>query len=133
MQTEIVQQLADRQAIADLVMRLARMLDEKRFDDAPAILADDATVQTPGGASRGRAAVVEQARRNHAVPTQHVISNLLIDLDGDRAEAGANLLVTFAPDAQEPTMLGERYRFEAVREPVGWRLSAIAVEGVWRR
>ena len=133
MQTEIVQQLADRQAITDLVMRLARMLDEKRFDDAPAILADDATVRTPGGTAGGRAAVVEQARRNHTVRTQHVITNLLIDLDGDRAEAGANLLVTFAPTAGETTMLGERYRFEAVREPVGWRLSTIEVETLWNR
>ena len=133
MQTEILQQLADRQAIADLVMRLARMLDEKRFEDAPAILADDATAQTPGGTSRGRAAVVEQARRNHTVTTQHVITNLLIDVDGDRADAGANLLVTFAPEAEEPTMLGERYRFEAVRQPAGWRLNAIAVEKLWGR
>ena len=41
------QQLADRQAVADLIARVGVMLDEKRFEDAPSILSDDVTVQTP--------------------------------------------------------------------------------------
>jgi hypothetical protein len=81
--------------------------------------------------------VAEQARRNHAdfEHTQHVITNTLIDLDGDRATIGANLIATFVhhDGAPEPRFaLGERYRFEAARTPRGWRLSRVQVTPLWR-
>lgn len=127
--------LADRAAITDLVSRLGLWLDEKRFDDAGSVLTDEISVTTPGGAAQGVAAVADQARRNHADHhTQHVISNVLVTLDGDRAEARANLVVTFAGDgvhAPAQRTRGERYRFAAVRTPKGWRLSRIVVEPVW--
>lgn len=139
-----LQQLSDRQAIADLITRLGVMLDEKRLDHADAILANDVTVDTPGGSSRGRDAVVAQANRNHTVRTQHAITDVLIDLDGDRARARANLTVTFAPDKpgarlviggaeqSDPHLtLGELYRFEAIRSERGWRLARIEVARVW--
>jgi hypothetical protein len=141
-----LRQLNDREAIADLITRLGLMLDEKRFDEAGAILADDVTVRTPGGSARGRDAVVKQARRNHTVRTQHVITDPLIELKGDRAAARANLIVTFAPKSDQPAarllsgdseqpvsrlMIGERYRFEAIRDDAGWRLTAIEVARLW--
>ncbi len=141
-----LQQLNDRQAIADLVTRLGLMLDEKRYDEASTILAEDVTVHTPGGSARGQQAVVEQARRNHTVRTQHALTGVLVDLQGDRAEARANLIVTFVPDSDEPRarlvignaeqpdsrlMIGERYRFDAVRGDRGWRLATIEVTRLW--
>ena len=125
-----LQTLIDRQEITDLVSRLGLWIDEKRFDQTDDLFTDDISVRTLGGEAQGVERVAAQAARNHTTDTQHVITNVLVDLDGDRATAGANLVVTF----NEPRRtLGERYRFEAVREPVGWRLSAIAVEAVWRR
>ena len=44
------------------------------------------------------------------MPTQHVITNVLVDLDDDRATAGANLIVNF-PDSIQ----GERYAFAAAK------------------
>ncbi|MEJ3655911.1 nuclear transport factor 2 family protein [Actinomycetes bacterium KLBMP 9759] len=141
-----LQQLADRSAITDLVARLGRMLDSKNFDDAHSILAPDVTVRTPGGTAGGVDAVIAQARRNHTVRTQHMISDVLVDLDGDRADVGANLLVTFVPDSEGPEArltlddadvpdarltLGERYRFTAARGDDGWRLRSIEVDRVW--
>ena len=135
--------LDDRQAITERITQLGRMLDEKRFDDAPSILADEVVVQTPGGEARGLDAVVAQASRTHTVRTQHAISDVLIDLDGDRARARANLIVTFAADPgahlvvgdavhPDPYLtLGEVYRFEVVRTDAGWRLARIASERVW--
>jgi SnoaL-like domain len=127
-----IQELSDRQAIADLITRLGRMLDDKRFDDAEAILADEVTVQTPGGLANGREAVVAQARRNHTVRTQHVLTDVLIELEGNRALASANLIVTFAPDAPDSRLtLGERYSFEVSRGASGWRLTRVEVESLW--
>ena len=120
----------DRQDITDLISRLGRWLDDKRFDEAGTVLTDNVTVSTPGGQAEGIERVVAQASRNHQVPTQHLITNVLVDLDGDSATATANLLVTFAGPVLERH--GERYRFGVTRTSDGWRLSRIEVTPVWR-
>ena len=124
--------LVDRSEIVGLVDRLGRWLDERRWNEAPSLFTADATAETPGGVARGRDALVAQARRNHdGHPTQHVISNHIVELDGDRATVDANLIVTFAvPGA--PSQLGERYRFEARRTDAGWRLASVHVRPLWR-
>jgi SnoaL-like domain len=129
-----LQELTDRSEITELVSRLGLWLDEKRWDEARSILTEDATARTSGGSVAGVDQVAAQARRNHVVPTQHVITNVSIDLDGDRARVGANLIATFVggPDGSGPdSQLGERYRFEAVRTSDGWRLSRVEARPVW--
>jgi hypothetical protein len=142
-----LQQLADRAEITELVSRLGIVLDEGRFDEMGALVTDDATVRTPGGAAEGREALVAQARRNHRVeqPIQHLIANLVVDFadDGDRASARANLVVHFGPLDWQPESegtielpplvftLGEVYRFELVRTDEGWRLQHIRTVPVW--
>ena len=122
-----LQRVEDRNAVVDLVSRLSLWLDEGRFDEAGTIFTEDISVKTPGGTASGLEAVVAQAKRTHDdVRTQHLMTNVLVDLDGDRATAGANLLATFVMDPSKPeeTMpIGGRYSFEAVRTPDGWRLS----------
>ena len=119
-----LQQLVDRSEIADLVNRLGLVLDEGRFDEMRSLLVEDATARTPGGTAEGRDAMIAQAGRNHRPeqPIQHVITNLLVDLDGDRAAVRANL-VEFT--------LGEVYHFGLVRTPEGWRFSRIETSPVW--
>ncbi len=58
-----VQQLGNRSAITDLVNRLGVWLDEKRFDEARSIFTE-----------------VEQASRGCEDRSQHVITNVLVDL-----------------------------------------------------
>jgi 3-phenylpropionate/cinnamic acid dioxygenase small subunit len=135
-QIATTQQVLDRLEIVDLVSRLGAWLDDKRWDDASTILTEDATAKTLGGAVRGRDALVEQARRNHPgdTGTQHVITNCVVDLDGDRAEIRANLIVSFfsaAEIAQPLRQIGERYRFEAVRTDEGWRLAGVQALPMW--
>jgi SnoaL-like protein len=131
-----LRELLDHREIAQLVDQLGLWLDEKRFDEARSILTEDATAETQGGTARGLEAVVEQARRNHGeeVGTQHVITNKVIDLEGDRATAGANLIATFF-DPGRPSaprrQLGERYDFEVVRTPDGWRISSVKTTPFW--
>ena len=130
-----LQDLIDRNEIADLVSRLGIWLDDKRFDDGRSIFTEDATATTPGGSVQGVDHMAEQARRNHAVErTQHVITNVLVDLDGDRATVRANLIVTMVDRAEAPGYhfdIGERYDFEAARTPQGWRLTRVQSSPVW--
>src|SRR3954451_9917198 len=120
----------DRQDITDLISRLGSWLDDKAFDEARSAVTEDVTVSTPGGRAEGIDRVIAQASRNHQVPTQHLITNVLVDLDGDHASATANLLVTFAGSVLERQ--GERYRFGVARTADGWRLSRVEVTPVWR-
>jgi SnoaL-like domain len=139
--TTRLQQLLDRQEVTDLVYRLGTCLDDGRFDDMRSLFVDEATVRTPGGTAEGVDALVAQARRNHTPDerVQHIITNLLIDLDRDRAKVRANLVVPFAsagddrpaPAPPAHLALGEIYRFDAVRTAAGWRLSRVEAVPVW--
>src|SRR5882672_12332178 len=115
-----LQELTDRADLTELVTRLGRWLDEQRFDDPGAIFTDDVTVETQSGRAQGLPAIAAQAHRVHTqfARTQHVTSDVLAGLDGDRATVQANLAATFVRDAAAPEpalAVGERYRFEAVR------------------
>lgn len=137
-----LREIGDRTEITDLVDRLGVCLDEGRFDGIRDLVVEDATVRTPGGQATGREALVAQARRNHPVDQtfQHVTTNVLVDLDGDRAEIRANLVVHIArPDdapagapAPSPACsIGEVYRFALVRTAGGWRISRIETVPLW--
>ena len=130
------QELTDRAELADLLARHGLWMDEERFDPATAaeIFTPDATVRTQSGQSQGLEALAAHGRRVHAnySATQHITTNVLIALDGDRATLRANLLATFVHDSPDNTSsIGERYRFEAVRTPAGWRFSSVQVIPVW--
>jgi len=140
-----LRQLVDRNEIADLVHRLGVVLDYGKFDDLRALLTEDTSVRTPGGTAEGREAVIAQARRNHPPkqPIQHVITNILVDLNGARAQTRANLVVYFGPPAGTPNSpvpvappveytTGEVYQYELVRTSEGWRFSRIQTTPVWR-
>jgi len=79
---------------------------------------------------------VEQARARHSNDEgiQHLITNLVIDQDGDRAAVRANLLVSFAKTgARDPSpfLLGEVYRFDLERTATGWRIGRLSSTPVW--
>ena len=129
-------ELIDRQHIVDLVTSVGRCLDERDFEGLRSLFTDDATVTTPGGTVSGHDALVAQARRGHSRDRgiQHVITNHLVDIDGDRADVRANLLVAFAasgPEDPQPFLLGEVYRFELRRTADGWRISSLSSTPVW--
>jgi hypothetical protein len=130
--------LADRLAITDLLHRWGAMLDELRLDDLRSVFTADATIATPGGRSQGIEAILAQAGRNHdpAVRTQHLMGDLVLDLDGDRAVGRANYVGVFAkgdgPLAPPPVFrIGSVYRLGFARTPDGWRISSMAMHPTW--
>ncbi|WP_445147686.1 nuclear transport factor 2 family protein [Baekduia sp. Peel2402] len=130
-----VRALADRAALTDLVHRLGRWLDGRADGDPARVFTDDVRASTPGGEVRGRDAVVAQARRNHDLPTHHLIGNVLVDVEGDVAEVTANVTAHFVRtegSAPGPTELGGRYVLGAERLDGRWLLSSVEVEPVWR-
>jgi hypothetical protein len=118
--------LQDRIAITDTLAGLGRWLDDKRWDDADKLLTADVRATTPGGTAEGREAVVAQARRNHDEVTQHLFTNVVVDLEGDRARAGAESLIAIGE-----RRVGSRYALGFVRTSDGWRIEALSVTPVW--
>jgi hypothetical protein len=132
----IIDQLADHYELERIVYTLGRCLDERDFDGLRELCTTNAAVSTPGGTATGHDALVEQARRRHSADEgiQHVITNLLADIDGDRARVRANLLVSFAaagPADPAPFLLGEVYHFEFKRTGAGWRIHRLSSSPVW--
>jgi len=124
--------LADRAAVVDLLHGVGRWLDENRFDAAADLFTAEASVTTPGGTVTGLAGVIEQARRGHDQPTQHRITDVLVDLRGDRAAVGANLVATWVDAPEAHRSVGGRYRCDARRTTAGWRLERLELIPTWQ-
>ncbi|MFB9831186.1 nuclear transport factor 2 family protein [Actinoallomurus acaciae] len=129
-----MQELLDRAELTDLLARQGRWLDERRWDATGSIFTEDATVSTGGGRAHGIEAITEHARLIHerVDRTQHVTSNVLVDLDGDAATVRANVVAIFVSDTTPSFAVGERYHFTATRTDAGWRFTSVEVMPVWR-
>ncbi|TYB39745.1 nuclear transport factor 2 family protein [Micromonospora sp. AP08] len=128
--------MTDRIEVAELVARLAWALDERRFDDLRSVYAPDAETHSPRGTLRGIEDIVDVVRRTspEEVLTQHFNTDVVVDLDGDRAEVGAHQLVYFFHEGEVPhRMAGLRTRYTAVRTPTGWRLAQAQISPLWQR
>jgi hypothetical protein len=131
-----IRDLDDRLRIEQKISTLGRCLDERDFEALRELFTVDATVTTPGGTAVGHDALIEQARSRHSSDDgiQHLITNLLVELDGDRASVRANLLVSFAnagPADPLPFLLGEVYRFALARTADGWRITTLTSKPTW--
>lgn len=129
--------IADRIEIADLFTRLARLLDEKRWEDAGTVYTDDVTVHSPrGGELHGIDKVIGFLRQAEVEGqhTQHTSTDLLVDVDGDRAAASANSFVYHYRDGQAPHFTGGLRQYTtAVRTPAGWRFREMRITPAWTR
>ncbi len=78
--------LAERQ-IARALTRIARAMDARDWDALLAELTEDATGELGTGPLASPAEIVALIRRylDHCGPTQHLLGNLLIEVDGDTA------------------------------------------------
>lgn len=82
--------LAEREITRALV-RFARAMDERDWAALDEILLEDATADYGLGLLEGREAIVGIMRRflDGCGPTQHLIGNVLIEIDGDTAQSRA--------------------------------------------
>lgn len=129
--------IADRIEIADLFSRFALLLDEGRWEDVDTVFADDVVVHSPrGGELRGIDSVAGFMRKGEVEGqhAQHTTTDLLVDIDGDRAAVSANSLVYYYRDGQAPHFTGGlRLVGTVVRTPAGWRFREQRITPAWTR
>jgi 3-phenylpropionate/cinnamic acid dioxygenase small subunit len=127
----------DRSEITDLFSRLSHLLDDKRWEDAHTVFTHDVSVHSPrNGELHGLDELVAFMRQAEVAEeqTQHVTTDVVVDVDGDRAAASANSIVYFFRDGQAPHRTsGLRLACAAVRTAEGWRLRESRTALRWMR
>lgn len=80
--------IAERE-IAHAIYRFARAMDERDWDALDDVLLEEASADLGMGVVSGRAAIVRFIRSflDDCGPTQHLIGNLVVDVDGERASS----------------------------------------------
>jgi ketosteroid isomerase-like protein len=129
-------ELSDRIEILDLVARLGHWLDAGDYTDGSALYTEDAVVLSPRGTAEGLDAIQAHLRRStpDGEHSQHLTTDVVVELDGDRAEIATNQLVSFYRDGEEPhRLVGLRHRYAAGRGPHGWRLRRAEITPLWFR
>jgi uncharacterized protein (TIGR02246 family) len=127
---------SDHRAIEALIFRYAQLVDDGDLDGLGALLAE--AVFTGSGASlRGRDEIAGMFHRTVIIHpdgtprTQHVVSNLVVEVADDRASAAARSYVTVfqaLPDAPLRPIAAGRYADRFVRRDDGWRFAARTVD-----
>jgi ketosteroid isomerase-like protein len=133
--TSLVQELADRQAIADLIYDYCLHFDNNEPEAVAALFTDDAVVDYGPEAStivgaEAIATTIAVGLEKTFLATSHHVSNIQITFEGaDRARSVSYLYawhryVDGSPDGE----LWGRYRHSFVRTDAGWRISALLLE-----
>ena len=130
--------LEDRRAIEDLLVSYARAVDSRDGKALAACFASDAAATFSGmPAGTGGEAIAEFLLSTLGAPdrpTTHVVSNVGVELHGDRASAISNAVVYGIRGTPEQLRLrGISYHDELLRTSDGWRIQrrthAVAWEG----
>ena len=124
----------DRDAIRDLLARYTYNGDRGRVADLAACFAEDGVIEYPGNTAQGPAAIAEAlsgggGARNPALTfVRHHITNTLIEVDGDTANARSYFAVhtDIGPDHSGT------YSDRLVRTAEGWRFAHRLVRIDWQ-
>ena len=142
MSDEILQGLADRAAISDVVHRYATAIDTREWELLRTCFGDpveaDFTsfgVRQPfrGSADDWVAAVRSTIEGLDA--TQHLTANHVHEISGDRATCTAYIRarhVFAAADGESQYTIGGYYTWEMVRDSEGWRVEKYAINVTWK-
>jgi uncharacterized protein (TIGR02246 family) len=118
----------DKDAIRELMAEYCYRLDDGRYDDIAALFTEDGTWDTAFGKATGRAAIAELARslraragseRPRAV---HLVTNIVIALDGARAQVRSNWMVMQNSPQGPKIGSGGAYTDEIVEQNGRWLL-----------
>jgi uncharacterized protein (TIGR02246 family) len=119
--------IEDRFGINDLFVRYTCALDAGDADDVIDCFTEDGTLVSPAvGEHTGRVAITAFAKRfarfqNGGSQLRHVISNLMMTVDGDRAHATCYLTVFLTRDGGSRLLAPGRYDCELRKVGGEWR------------
>jgi 3-phenylpropionate/cinnamic acid dioxygenase small subunit len=116
----------DKDAIQEVLAEYCFRLDDGRFDDMAALFTPNGTWDTAFGAATGRAAIADLARSLRARAGEprpravHLVTNIVIQLDGARAQVRSNWTVVQNSPEGPKVGSGGGYADEMVKEHGRW-------------
>jgi len=131
-----LQALSDKIEIQELLARYARGVDSKDWELWKAVFTPDAVLDyssagIPVGSRDEIAALFAQAFQTIPM-AQHFISNVEIDLDGDRAQVRAMFYNPMQlPGMTDLSYCGGYYRHDMVRTAEGWKSERLVEDNAW--
>ena len=135
-----LQELSDRQEIADVLTRYTRAIDTREWDRLDDVFTPDARIDyTATGGGVGSFAEMKQWLAD-TLPMfatyQHTLGQLEVALDGDQATVAAyfyNPMVLAGESGESLWEVGGIYHHVLVRTEAGWRSRDLVEEMVWKR
>ncbi|WP_225993290.1 nuclear transport factor 2 family protein [Actinomadura rudentiformis] len=131
----------DRLAVVETCTRMAWHADQREWDLLAGIFADSVTLDytslnggEPAELSPEQIVAGWSATLGSFDATQHLITNHLVDVDGDTAVCTASFQATHRlanPLGAPLWTLGGTYRFDLVRTGSGWRISGVVMTATW--
>ncbi len=130
------QAVEDQLEIHELLARYARGVDTRDWELWQSVFTADALVDySSAGAPVGKPAEVAawlEAGLQVVPMTQHLISNIEVALDGDRAKVRAMFYNPMQlPGMADMSFCGGYYHHEMVRTAEGWKSEHLVEENVW--
>lgn len=135
--TNTMQALLDRLEVAEALARYAYGIDDRDFDAVRALFTPDAHLDytASGGPAGDRDEVIAWIESGMGVvgPSQHLVSNVVVDLDGDEATSRCLLFNPMIMPLKDPLLLylGGGYQDRWRRTDDGWRIVERVQEIVW--
>lgn len=127
--------LADRIEITDLLTRYATAVDDKDWPLYRTVFTADAQIDysTAGGPTGDVDTVVAGLTEQLGLfsRTQHFISNIAVELDGDTAKVRAMFFNPMIVSPGKQFTCGGWYNHDLVRTPDGWRSARLVEDAAW--
>jgi len=133
-----LQALADKLEIQEKLARYARGVDTNDYELWKSVFTEDALIDYTSTSDQlpvakpDDMAVYLEAGLGKAPWKIHYITNIEIDLDGDRAKVIAQFNNPMQlPGMDKPSYCGGYYHHDFVRTPAGWKSEKLVEELVW--
>jgi 3-phenylpropionate/cinnamic acid dioxygenase small subunit len=127
-------EISDRLAVSDLLNRYATAMDSRNWDLLAACFTDDARLDYDTSGVFGRQDFVEHCAEGLArmKATQHRVTNQVITLDGDQAQATSYVVAQHVRDNDATFTLGGTYHDDLVRTGDEWRIASRQFVTSWK-
>lgn len=133
------EEISDRLEIGDLLTRYCYAVDDREWNAYRDLFTHDAVIddRVTGGIVSGVEEHVHYLKKALAKVqlSQHAISTILIDVNGNdakvRAHCSCPMVVDFQGAKTQVFFQGLWYRNRLVRTDRGWKISQLVEEGYW--